>query len=124
MQFATVSIIKHPLESVWDAMQNRLPDIATQVDDIAEIIALERSTTEAGHDLVVNVWKAAPPSAGFSQKHGAAGYARLDGFRRVEPRQPQLPLGDRIALFPGKDGLFRRHYLSARAGRKRLPAEF
>jgi hypothetical protein len=46
-------------------MQNRLPDIAGQVDDIAEIVALERSATEAGHDRVVNVWKAAPPLPDF-----------------------------------------------------------
>lgn len=65
MQFSTVSIIKHPLELVWDAMQYRLPEIAVQVDDIAEIVGLEHLITETGHNKVINVWKAAPPLPDF-----------------------------------------------------------
>ena len=65
MQFSTVSIIKHPIDSVWDVMQNRLPEIAVQVDDIAEIVALEHALADSGHNKVVNVWKAAPPLPDF-----------------------------------------------------------
>lgn len=65
MQFKTVAIVKHPLEAVWDVMQNSLPLIADKVDDIEEIIALERSFSGSDHEKVVHIWKAAPPLPDF-----------------------------------------------------------
>lgn len=65
MQFKTVAIVKHPLEAVWDVMQNSLPVIAGRVDDIEEIIALERGLSDNGQERVVHLWKAAPPLPDF-----------------------------------------------------------
>jgi len=65
MQFKTVAIVKHPLETVWDVMQNKLPEIAEWVDDIEEIKACERGLSDSGDEIVIHEWKAAPPLPDF-----------------------------------------------------------
>ncbi|AEE52754.1 hypothetical protein [Haliscomenobacter hydrossis] len=60
MQINTVVIIKHPLEPVWEAMQNQLSEIAFQVDDIESIQLQERQVSEASEVVITNVWKAKP----------------------------------------------------------------
>ncbi len=57
MKFNAVSMVKHPLELVWNLMRDDLPMLADQIEDI-ERIRVE--SVRRDHDVhqVVNIWEA------------------------------------------------------------------
>jgi hypothetical protein len=53
-------MVKHPVDTVWSAMRDRLPEIAASLDDVEGVQLQERTTREDGSVIVVNVWQARP----------------------------------------------------------------
>ncbi|HEV3408697.1 MAG TPA: hypothetical protein VG095_00250 [Chthoniobacterales bacterium] len=60
METRTVSVVKHPLEVVWSAMRDRLPEIAAGVEDVARVELKHRGEREDGSVEVEYVWHACP----------------------------------------------------------------
>lgn len=60
MNFKTISIIKFPVDTAWNTMMNRLPDIAQDVDDLESITEVERTPLPGGTTRIVNIWKSKP----------------------------------------------------------------
>lgn len=69
MNFKTVSIIKFPVDTVWDAMLHHLPDIAQEVDDLESITEIRRTKQSKGVIKVESVWKAKPKLPGMVMKY-------------------------------------------------------
>lgn len=63
MEFRTVSIVKHPVESTWRVMRDELPLLGSKVDDIASISVESREQGDSVY-RIVNVWRACPPLPG------------------------------------------------------------
>ncbi|MGF1643723.1 MAG: hypothetical protein ACFCUJ_08750 [Thiotrichales bacterium] len=57
--FRDLVIIKQPLDRVWATMRDRLPDLATQLDDIDSIVCLSREQPDARCHRLVNQWRSA-----------------------------------------------------------------
>lgn len=57
MKFNTVSMVKHPLEQVWNLMRDDLPKLADHMEDI-ESIRVESSRQGEGVHQLVNIWQA------------------------------------------------------------------
>ena len=69
MNFKSISIVKLPVESVWEMMFQRLPQIASAVEEIENVKEIERTEISILVTKVVNVWKAKPKFPGFISKH-------------------------------------------------------
>lgn len=61
MKFKTVSIIKHPQDTVWQTMLNHFPLIGDHVDDIESIVNEREVQLSNGSIKMVNIWTANPP---------------------------------------------------------------
>ena len=57
MKFNTVSVVKHPLENVWNLMRDNLPKLADHMEDI-ESIRVESSCQCDDVYQIINVWQA------------------------------------------------------------------
>lgn len=55
--FRDVVVVKQPLERVWTTMRDRLPELATDVEDVERIIVLEREDIAPGRVRLVNEWR-------------------------------------------------------------------
>ncbi len=65
MEFKSISIVKHPTETVWANMRDHFPQIGELIDDL-EYIKVQSVTPQANDILeVVNHWKAAPKIPDF-----------------------------------------------------------
>ncbi len=53
-------MIRHPLETVWTAMRDQLPEIAAGVEDVESVRLESRTETASGATIVVNIWQARP----------------------------------------------------------------
>lgn len=60
MEIKTVSILKHPLENVWHAMRDELPNLVELLEDIDEIEVETRKNSSPNTIMIVNIWKAHP----------------------------------------------------------------
>ena len=69
METKTLSIVKHPLEVVWPAMRDRLPEIAAGVDDVESVQLQERTERDDGTVVVVHLWQASPKLPGIIANH-------------------------------------------------------
>ena len=65
MQFRSVAVVKHPVEDVWPAMRDRLPEVAAGIASIASVSVESRRRLEDGGWRIVKVWRAAPPLPDF-----------------------------------------------------------
>lgn len=55
MRIQSESVIAHPVDKVFEAYRDRLPDVAAYLDDIREIVILEREELD-GYVRFHNVW--------------------------------------------------------------------
>jgi len=60
METKTISMIRHPLEVVWTAMRDHLPEIAVNVDDVESVRLESRTETADGSTIITNIWQARP----------------------------------------------------------------
>jgi hypothetical protein len=60
METKTISMIRHPLDEVWTAMRDHLPEIAAGVDDVESVRLESRAETADGSTIVTNIWQARP----------------------------------------------------------------
>jgi len=60
MNINTVSILKHPLENVWHAMRDELPNLVELLEDIDDIEVEAYENTSPNTTMIVNIWKAYP----------------------------------------------------------------
>lgn len=56
--FRSFTMVKHPIEQIWAAMRDRLPEVAVYLDDLESIVTLERSHGPDGRLLLLNRWHA------------------------------------------------------------------
>ncbi len=56
--FSTFTLLKQPLEPVWTAMRDCLPEIAAGMDDLEGVEVLERAVESDGRLRLVNRWTA------------------------------------------------------------------
>jgi len=57
--FRDVAVLQQPLERVWSTMRDRLPELAAALDDIEQIVVLEREAPAPGRTRLTNEWRAA-----------------------------------------------------------------
>lgn len=69
MNFRSISIVKLPVDSTWEMMFSRLPQIASEVDEIESVTEIERIKMANSVTKVVNVWKAKPKLPEFISRH-------------------------------------------------------
>ncbi len=60
MRINSVSVLKHPLESVWVTIRDRLPEVVPLLDDIESVTVESRKEFPDGQVHLVNIWKANP----------------------------------------------------------------
>jgi hypothetical protein len=60
MDFKTLLIIKHPVESAWVAMRDHLPEIAALTEEIESLQTREKIEITPGILQVISDWKANP----------------------------------------------------------------
>lgn len=60
MEFKTISMIKQPVELVWETFRDRFEEIGQRVDDLEYIAFKEKTENEAGQLVSVYEWKADP----------------------------------------------------------------
>ena len=60
MDFNATTIVRYPIEVVWQAMRDKLPEIARNIDDIESITVDKRRKLPDGKLEVINIWKASP----------------------------------------------------------------
>src|ERR1035441_341055 len=60
MRISSVSVLKHPRESVWVAIRDRLPEVVLLLDDIESVTVESRKELPDGTVDLVNIWKAKP----------------------------------------------------------------
>jgi hypothetical protein len=60
METKTISMIRHPLDAVWIAMRDHLPEIAVTVEDVESVHLESRTETADGSIVVTNIWQACP----------------------------------------------------------------
>ena len=56
--FKTMIVVKHPKPKVWEAMRDRLTEMAPFLDDVSSIKQLDRKDLANGKVLLTNLWKA------------------------------------------------------------------
>jgi hypothetical protein len=69
MTSKTIAFVKHPLPVVWQTIRDRLPEIASLLDDIDNITLQSRRATRDGAVHLVHIWRANPrlPAAFVAQ---------------------------------------------------------
>ncbi len=60
MKFKTISMIKQPVEVVWETFRDRFEEIGQEVDDLEYIALKDKAENEAGQLVSVYEWKADP----------------------------------------------------------------
>lgn len=65
--FREVVFVKHPLETVWSTVRDRLPELAPMLDDIESISPIEREHLAPGRLRLVNEWRSEQRIPGFMQ---------------------------------------------------------
>ena len=65
MEFKSLSVVKHPFDIVWAAMQNDMAGIADLIDDIESVTVQEKGLLDTGDLRLVNIWKASPKMPDF-----------------------------------------------------------
>ena len=60
MKIKSISVLKHPRESVWTTIRDRLPEIVPFLDDIESVKVQSRDERPDGAVQLVNLWKAKP----------------------------------------------------------------
>jgi hypothetical protein len=58
--FKTIAVVAHPLELVWATIRDRMPEMASLMDDIESITVMDRREEADGTVFLVNRWKANP----------------------------------------------------------------
>jgi len=66
-KFQSFTMIRQPLDRVWTAMRNRLPEIAARMEDLDSIVVLERSIEADGRLRFTNRWNAKQEVPAFLQ---------------------------------------------------------
>lgn len=56
-QFKSVILVKHPVETVWQTIRDRLPEMVQFLDDVKDI-KLESRTQNPNSLQLINVWQA------------------------------------------------------------------
>jgi hypothetical protein len=56
--FRCLVIIKHPLDLIWVTIRDRMPELASMLDDIESIAVIERHEDGDGTVRLVNEWRA------------------------------------------------------------------
>jgi hypothetical protein len=60
MEFKTISMIKQPVELVWQTFRDRFEEVGQRVDDLEYITFKEKKENEAGQLVTLYEWKADP----------------------------------------------------------------
>ena len=60
MRICSVSVLKHPRDSVWATIRDRLPEVVPLLDDIESVTVESRKDLPDGQVHLVNIWKAKP----------------------------------------------------------------
>lgn len=60
MEFKTISMIKHPVDLVWETFRDRFEEVGEKVDDLEYIAFREKNVNETGQLTTVYEWKANP----------------------------------------------------------------
>jgi hypothetical protein len=55
--FKSLIIVKHPLDTVWTTIRDRMPEMAPMLDDVASITVVERYENGNGVVGLVNEWR-------------------------------------------------------------------
>ena len=58
--FKSIVVVTHPLDTVWETMRDKLPELTLLLDDIENVTVVERSEAADGTINFVNHWKAKP----------------------------------------------------------------
>lgn len=69
MDFKRVSIVKYPVEAVWLTMRDKMPEVASLLDEIKTIDLISSEADDTGKLNVTKVWSAAPSLPDFVRKH-------------------------------------------------------
>jgi hypothetical protein len=59
--FRTIHVVKQPVDRVYEAVRDRLPEIAAMLDDVESVRMLERKAGAGGGLSLVNEWRARLP---------------------------------------------------------------
>jgi hypothetical protein len=57
-RFKTLIVVKHPKQQVWEALRDRLSELAAFMDDVSSIKQLERKHVASGRVQLTNLWTA------------------------------------------------------------------
>lgn len=88
MKLKSVTIIKQPLEPVWETMQTKLTDLVPLLDDIESVRTDTFEPSVEGSARLVNVWQAQPGIPEIVRNHvsrdmlGWTDHAEWDGPAR------------------------------------------
>jgi len=77
--FQSLVVVKHPVDRVWVAVRDRLPELGATVDDIESIILIQREAAGPGKVRLVNEWRSShhiPP--GLRDRLGVSELSWLD----------------------------------------------
>jgi hypothetical protein len=55
--FRDLVVVKHPLDQIWTAVRDRLPELADHLDDIESIACLEHERVDEARHRLVNGWQ-------------------------------------------------------------------
>lgn len=55
--FRDLVVVKHPLDQIWTAVRDRLPELADHLDDIESIACLEHERVDEARHRLVNRWQ-------------------------------------------------------------------
>ena len=56
----SISIVRHPLDAVWTAIRDHLPELVRYLDDIESVTVQSREELPDGTVRLVNLWRAKP----------------------------------------------------------------
>lgn len=77
--FRNIVVVKHPIEAVWTTVRDRLPELATMLDDIESIAVIEREQLVPGRLRLVNEWRSSQRIPAILQNAlGASAVSWLD----------------------------------------------
>ncbi len=57
-RFRTVHVVAQPADRLYEAVRDRLPEIAARIDDVESVRVLERRQRATGQVSLVNEWRA------------------------------------------------------------------
>lgn len=60
MKTRSISIVRHPLDAVWTAIRDHLPELVRYLDDIESVTVQSREELPDGTVRLINVWRAKP----------------------------------------------------------------